>query len=591
MQILTNQLGYVSQDVKRAVFQGREGMMADSFCLLDENGAKVYRGMARECGSVAHWNTGYYWTMDFTDCEIPGTYRIELSTSEGKQVSFPFEITERFQDMRMLNAVSYYFKAQRDTGEWCEADKHLPFRGERSGTVDGHGGWLDATGDYGIHMSHLSHSTVCNPQQASFSAYVFFKAVENLICSGNRQFSLLVRRMLDEGSFGADFIMRMRAPSGSFFRSINRRESFGTVHNTREIGFEYHHSSAQFSKKAATADLEEVDDTNYETSMRSGGGTSIAALAAAARHYYPGTDYSCSEYLEAAKTAWAHLWKNNEQYCNDGQWNLLDEFCALLAAAELYLSTSEFDYLLKAEDLAGRILQRMEETQEGCAWFTSLPGEPFCHASDEGLPVVALLTFLEIEPDCEIRKSVSDAVERAMRHVLAVTGNVNNPFGYARYCHRTAAGGRAEKFFYYHTNPAAPWWQGDNARIASLAAAAWMAAGVTADRELEKALETFAQDQINWIMGMNPYDACMIEGYGRNNIQYFFSGRFDFMNCPGGICNGITSGMEDEDGILFVNRPMEGLTDNWRWAEQWIPHGTWFIYALALKQSRRRDTI
>ena len=24
--------------------------------------------------------------------------------------------------------------------------------------------------------------------------------------------------------------------------------------------------------------------------------------------------------------------------------------------------------------------------------------------------------------------------------------------------------------------------------------------------------------------------------------------------------------------------------DNWRWAEQWIPHATWYLYALCLKK-------
>ena len=44
-----------------------------------------------------------------------------------------------------------------------------------------------------------------------------------------------------------------------------------------------------------------------------------------------------------------------------------------------------------------------------------------------------------------------------------------------------------------------------------------------------------AQDPLDWIMGLNPFDACMIEGYGKNNIQYFFKKRYDFLNCPGGI--------------------------------------------------------
>ena len=48
-----------------------------------------------------------------------------------------------------------------------------------------------------------------------------------------------------------------------------------------------------------------------------------------------------------------------------------------------------------------------------------------------------------------------------------------------------------------------------------------------------------------------------------------------------GIENGITSGLEDEEGIEFITAPTNTVSDNWRWAEQWIPHASWYMYALA----------
>ena len=100
---------------------------------------------------------------------------------------------------------------------------------------------------------------------------------------------MLRRRVLDEGTYGADFIMRMRAPSGSFLRSVQRQNSYEPSSDNRMIGLEYTRSSGQFTKdhSAPTADTEVITDANYETSMRAGGGTCIAALAAAARHPYP----------------------------------------------------------------------------------------------------------------------------------------------------------------------------------------------------------------------------------------------------------------------------------------------------------------
>ncbi len=584
MKILTNHLGYESPDYKKAVYQGAEGDSAARFALLDESGAEVFSGQAQSAGTVARWNTGSYWVLDFSPVAKPGTYVIELETSRGTVRSFPFEITKHLQTMRMLNAANYYFKAQRSSGEWLAEDRCLPFEGDRAGAKDVHGGWYDATGDYGIHMSHLSHSTIHNPQQVGWSAYVFFQAADLMVESKNREYSMMIRRMLDEGTFGADFIMRMHATSGTFLRSIQRGFALDCVHGTRNIGFEYHGSSDQFSEKASTADEETIRDENYETSFRSGGGMCIAALAAASRHFYPGTDFSQQEYLSAAAEAWHHLYANNEKYTNDGQWNLIDEYCALFAAVELYRATYEYEYLSRAEEMAVRILGRMTDHRDNIAWFEVLPGQPFFSAADEGLPILALLAFAQIAPNEELKEKARSAAEKAMRWCLNLTVQGTNPFGYPRYQYREDDGSIVTRFFFRHESTAKPWWQGDNARLASLSAAARAVADRTADSGFKEQLQRFAQDQLNWILGCNPFDACMMEGYGRNNIQYFFNGRYDFINCPGGICNGITSGLHDEEGIDFILKPTDEVNDNWRWAEQWIPHASWFILANALKK-------
>lgn len=584
MKILTNHLGYESADYKKAIYQGMEGDNAKQFSLLDENGVELYVGQAQSAGTVEHWNTGSYWVMDFSAVEKSGTYVIELDTARGPIRSFPFEITGHLHSMRMLNAVNYYFKAQRSSGEWLAEDRCLPFEGEREGMHDVHGGWFDATGDYGIHMSHLSHSTVHNPQQVGLSAYAFFQAADLMIESKNREYSMMERRMLDEGTYGADFIMRMQAPSGTFFRTIQRGPSLDCVHGTRKIAFEYHGSSDQFSEKAETADEETIHDENYEISFRSGGGLCIAALAAASRHFYPGTDFSQQEYISAAKKAWHYLYLNNEKHTNDGQWNLIDEYCALYAVTELYQATRENEYLSRAEEMASRILGRVTFHGDDMVWFDVLPGQPFYSAADEGMPVLALLAYAEIEPDAREKAKAVDAAEKAMRWCLNLTAQGANPFGYPRYQYRDDDGRIVTRFFFQHESSAKPWWQGDNARLASLSAAARSVAGITSDQQLKERFLRFAQDQLNWIMGCNPFDACMIEGYGRNNIQYFFNGRYDFINCPGGICNGITSGLHDEEGIAFIDKPTDEVNDNWRWAEQWIPHASWFILANALKK-------
>src|SRR5207248_4039708 len=65
----------------------------------------------------------------------------------------------------------------RSYGDWssdvCSSDL-------RPGTVDVHGGWYDATGDYGKHLSHLDRSTYHNPQQTPLVVYALFEAHDRL---------------------------------------------------------------------------------------------------------------------------------------------------------------------------------------------------------------------------------------------------------------------------------------------------------------------------------------------------------------------------------------------------------------------------
>jgi hypothetical protein len=104
------------------------------------------------------------------------------------------------------------------------------------------------------------------------------------------------------------------------------------------------------------------------------------------------------------------------------------------------------------------------------------------------------------------------------------------------------------------------------------------------DPVFTRRLRAYAQNSLNWILGLNPYDACMLHGKGRSNPWYLFFGFWEYTNSPGGICNGITSGMNDEHGIDF-NLPYAetGGDHDWRWGEQWLPHASWYLAAVAAR--------
>ena len=52
-----------------------------------------------------------------------------------------------------------------------------------------------------------------------------------------------------------------------------------------------------------------------------------------------------ANYLAGAKRAYEHLKNNNLKYCDDGKENIIDNYCALMAASELFKVTNNQYYL------------------------------------------------------------------------------------------------------------------------------------------------------------------------------------------------------------------------------------------------------
>ena len=82
--------------------------------------------------------------------------------------------------------------------------------------------------------------------------------------------------------------------------------------------------------------------------------------------------------------------------------------------------------------------------------------------------MVALARYTQIETDPTQRGSAQEAIRTHLGYLLSMTGEVTNPHGYAR----QHAGSGTTSFFIPHDNESGYWWQGENARLGSLAAAA-----------------------------------------------------------------------------------------------------------------------
>jgi hypothetical protein len=255
-----------------------------------------------------------------------------------------------------------------------------------------------------------------------------------------------------------------------------------------------------------------------------------------------------------------------------------------MAATELYRATKRESYLRAADLRASHLMARLiSNGAQRDYWKADDGTRPYFHPSDAGLPIISLLDYAQNASEHR-KQEVLAVVQRSLKSELRVTGEVNNPFGYARQIVRMGDGTVRSAFFFPHDSEAAPWWQGENARLASLAAAARLAAPLFgSDPEFQKQLEEYAWNQLHWILGRNPFDTSMLMGSGHGNAAYMFFESYKYTSAPGAIINGITAGRQNEDGIAFnEGYAVTGQDEDWRWTEEWLPHAAWYLYAISL---------
>ena len=103
------------------------------------------------------------------------------------------------------------------------------------------------------------------------------------------------------------------------------------------------------------------------------------------------------------------------------------------------------------------------------------------------------------------------------------------------------------------------------------------------DFAFQAQLRLYAWNQLHWILGRNPFDASMLMGSGHGNAPYMFFRSYKYTSAPGAIINGITSDLNDGDGIAFNQGFLTtGKDEDWRWTEEWLPHAAWYLYAISL---------
>ncbi|TRX70964.1 glycoside hydrolase family 9 protein [Carboxylicivirga sp. M1479] len=563
--VLINHLGYHQNAYKTAIYQTTSTLVPTQFILVDEKGEEVYKGQFAKGGAIDQWHTGKAYKAVFSDFSTVGTYTLKVEAGSNTFASAAFEISAKEIAEDALPLLTKAFQLQRCKPPYDDKDKALSFYGDRTDKVDVSGGWYDASGEKGKYLSHLSFSNYMTPQQLPMMIWNMLETTDVIAAGNLKNKPSIINELNTEAAFGADYLVRIQDDEGYFYATI----------------FAGWTKDPEQRQICAYEGQDGKRNDRYQAAFREGGGLAIAALSRCYSNDLSG-EYSAKQYLQVAQKGYAHLKENNLKYCDDGKENIIDDYCALLAALELYAATEESNYLNDARQRAESLQARLM-SDEACAnWLRAddAGNRPFFHGAEAGLPIIAMCHYANIEQDNERKQQATAFIRQSVDFELCITKLVHNPFGYARqYVKAVNEESARDAFFITHVNETGYWWQGENARLASLATAMFKAQPFLSDVVKAESIN-YAYDQMNWILGLNPYDVGMLHGAGYNNPDYKEDGKS--MNYLGGICNGITAGFDNENDIAF--RPMpydEDPAQRWRWSEQWLQHGGWMIPAMA----------
>ncbi|MDB5149627.1 MAG: glycosyl transferase [Mucilaginibacter sp.] len=555
-----NQVAYDARGAKAIVVRSDTKFVHGIlFALQNSKGNAVYIAQLKGPLKVGEWdNDGYFYQADFSEFKAEGKYRVYIGTKDFHSQSDWFEIKENALAVTTIPSIlSYYNRQRANTPTEWKADSAVKLYGSDK-TVDLRGGWCDASGDVSKYFSHLAYANFVSPQQIPLVTWSMINTVQTAPGLLNKLNSY--GGMVNEALWGADYMMRALSKDDYFYMIV----------------FSYFNKDPK-ARRVVGLKANSVTTDEYQAAFREGGGMAIASLARISQLKKDG-DFKSAEYLAAAKRAFAHLLANNTKYDDDGKENIIDDYCALMAATELWIATDSSLY----RDEARKRAQNLNKRMSPAGYFIADDGDrPFWHAADAGLPVIALCRYLDKEKEADDRKAALATIKKALDYNLMVTGNVDNPFGYARQSFKFR-GAVKDGFFIPHENETGWWWQGENARLGSLATAALVGGRLVYPEKggwgVKKELAEYASHQIAWILGCNPYQMCFMYQYGKNNVPYM-SSNFGHGSGKGGISNGITGKKENPDGS-GIDFKMKDDGNEWRWTEQWLPHAAWYLQAV-----------
>jgi hypothetical protein len=480
---------------------------------------------------------------DFSDVERPGMYQV----TAGKEMSVPFFIGEDVWRRTLVKAVGY-IHSQRCGAEVANVHPvcHLDDarRRDTGEHIDTTGGWHDA-GDLRKWVS----ATILN-------GIALIGLVRNLGEKWDAAGSG-AKALLDEARWGNTYFLKMQDKDGRVWNDVA-----GGVNGDN-------------SDNHWTDNLTGTPDDRYINPGKPGAVQALFTLfEGMMANAFRASDAAYSKRcLDAALRCW--IAANRFGGTADLAW-------WALAAIELDRATGSIEYRNYAINFGAQIvsLQNTEFSQGQKlvrGWFRASGNspDPFADVVHGAIAVIALLKLTEAYPNAAEARQWRDAVKRHFdEYVLPMASRSPYrivPYGIFRGApsaelYRPLAGKLTYRFFMPVRQ--SDWWVGSTSHLESYAYAGALAAKLFGAGEYRD----LAMRQLEWVMGANPFGACLMTGEGMRN-PYPHSRYVGLI--PGGIMNGIAGNTRDEP-ILDIENGFD-----WRTTEYWTPHNAYYILAVS----------
>ncbi len=567
MKIYVNHLGFTPKDGKKqAIIYGEE--KAEEFAVVDLNemgyneigpnhqeNQYALRGKLRASES----DQGSCYIADFSALKTPGIYMI---TIDNRYNSVPFQIREDVYTRTMRKAFDYIHiqRCGEEVPEYhgpCHLDDAL--RRDTGEYLDTTGGWHDA-GDLRKWMAH------------SMLLGVGISQLKRLVNPQWYSFDQKEGDLLNELRWGNSYFLKMM-------------DKTGQVYNDVAGGIDGDNSDNHWTdNKPGTKDDRHIN-TDYDPEVQ----WEFIYLEAMISDMFKNIDSSYSELcLKASKTALAFLDSNPELRKRPTTWTVdyaQVKYMAwsLLAYKELYLATKEAQYLEMLKDELAALLNLQEtdyafhQNKIRGFWYCDAGKDRiFKHLRDSGTILISLCEcYPLLEADSKLKAACYAALDLYCNGYLLPMVKTN-PFEFIPYglftgdvteeTYRIYAGDLKYRFF---APSKASFYQGLTSHLLSHAVGLRMAGGILKQEHLLD----LAKIQVEWVMGRNPENACLMTGEGINN-PYPHSRFLGLI--PGGIMNGFV-GLADDEPFLDMDYQMD-----WRTTEYWSPHTCFYLWYLSL---------